>query len=46
MKLNIPSPKIDNKYTIINTNAKTPINLGFSFSTKLIRVLVNSDGIL
>ena len=43
---NIPNPKTDRIYTNINTNAKIPISLAFSFSIKLIRVLENSDGML
>ena len=30
----------------MNTKANTPINFCFSFSNKLIKVLVNSDGTL
>ena len=45
-KLNMPNPNMDITYANINTNMNTPISLGFSFSIKLINVLVNSDGML
>jgi hypothetical protein len=46
MKLKAPKPNTLNKYVIINTKANTPINFCFSFSKRLINVLVNSDGTL